>query len=194
MKICLKDANDLIKPLHKNWPCCIIWQVIFQLLESVRVRRASVRRVRMKRARVRRVTRVSLSHSQRDLVAQEVGHFFCFIPPSRLTKRFHPDPACLYLPTCKWCKRYWQASLKNSLYCFGTRGNIAEIRISNRQWNGEGQNRMPTWKTSAIGFSSLGLFVWSKWYIMLRNHLCSLCYWNSIFYKTCNLQIWIQSS
>ena len=32
-----------------------------------------VRRVRMKRARVRRVTRVSLSHSQRDLVAQKVG-------------------------------------------------------------------------------------------------------------------------
>ena len=27
----------------------------------------------MRRARVRRVTRVSLSHSQRDLVAQEVG-------------------------------------------------------------------------------------------------------------------------
>ena len=37
------------------------------------MRRASVRRVRMRRARVRRVTRVSLSHSQRDLVAQEVG-------------------------------------------------------------------------------------------------------------------------
>ena len=37
------------------------------------VRRASVRRVRMRRARVRRVTRVSLSHSQRDLVVQEVG-------------------------------------------------------------------------------------------------------------------------
>ena len=37
------------------------------------VRRANVRRVRMRRARVRRVTRVSLSHSQRDLVAQEVG-------------------------------------------------------------------------------------------------------------------------
>ena len=38
-----------------------------------RMRRASVRRVRMRRARVRRVTRVSLSHSQRGLVAQEVG-------------------------------------------------------------------------------------------------------------------------
>ena len=43
-------------------------EVIFQLMESVRVRR-----VRMRRVRVRRVTRVSLSHSQRDLVAQEVG-------------------------------------------------------------------------------------------------------------------------
>ena len=31
------------------------------------------RRVRVRRASVRRVTRVSLSHSQRDLVAQEVG-------------------------------------------------------------------------------------------------------------------------
>ena len=29
-------------------------------------------RVRIRRARARRVTRVSLSHSQRDLVAQEV--------------------------------------------------------------------------------------------------------------------------
>ena len=37
-------------------------------VRRVRVRRASVRRVRM-----RRVTRVSLSHSQRDLVTQEVG-------------------------------------------------------------------------------------------------------------------------
>ena len=37
------------------------------------VRRVRVRIVRMRRARVRRVTRVSLSHSQRDLVAQEVG-------------------------------------------------------------------------------------------------------------------------
>ena len=51
------------KPSRNNWPCCIIWQVIFQLLESMRVRRASVRRV----------TRVSLSHLQRDLEAQEVG-------------------------------------------------------------------------------------------------------------------------
>ena len=33
----------------------------------------SVRRVRMSRARVKRVTRVCLNHSQRDLVAQEVG-------------------------------------------------------------------------------------------------------------------------
>ena len=32
-----------------------------------------MRRVRVRRASVRRVTRVSLSHSQRDLVAQEVG-------------------------------------------------------------------------------------------------------------------------
>ena len=32
-----------------------------------------MRRVRMRRARVRRVTRLSLSHSQRDLVVQEVG-------------------------------------------------------------------------------------------------------------------------
>ena len=40
---------------------------------GVRVRRASVRRVRMRRARVRGVTRVRLSHLQRDLVAQEVG-------------------------------------------------------------------------------------------------------------------------
>ena len=32
-----------------------------------------VRRVRVRRASVRRVTRVSLSHSQRDLAAQEVG-------------------------------------------------------------------------------------------------------------------------
>ena len=32
-----------------------------------------VRRVRMRRARVRRVMRVSLSHLQRDLVAQEAG-------------------------------------------------------------------------------------------------------------------------
>ena len=32
-----------------------------------------LRRVRVRRASVRRVTRVSLSHSQRDLVAQEVG-------------------------------------------------------------------------------------------------------------------------
>ena len=31
------------------------------------------RRLRVRRASVRRVTRVSLSHSQRDLVAQEVG-------------------------------------------------------------------------------------------------------------------------
>ena len=38
--------------------------------ESVR---ASIRRVRMRRAKVRRVTRVSLSHSQRDFVAQQVG-------------------------------------------------------------------------------------------------------------------------
>ena len=44
--------------------------VSFQLLESVGVRRANVRRVRMRRAR--RVMRVELSHSQRDLVAQEV--------------------------------------------------------------------------------------------------------------------------
>ena len=42
-------------------------------VRRVRVRRASVKRVRMRRARVRRVTRVSLSHSQRDLVAQDVG-------------------------------------------------------------------------------------------------------------------------
>ena len=42
-------------------------------MRRVRVRRVSVKRVRMRRARVRRVTRVSLSHSQRDLVAQEVG-------------------------------------------------------------------------------------------------------------------------
>ena len=54
-----------IKPLYNNWPCCIIQQVIFQLLESVQVR--------MRRMRVRRVTRLSLSHPQRDLVAQEVG-------------------------------------------------------------------------------------------------------------------------
>ena len=33
----------------------------------------AVRRVRVRRASVRRVTRVSLSHSQRDRVAQEVG-------------------------------------------------------------------------------------------------------------------------
>ena len=32
-----------------------------------------VRRVRVRRANVRRVTRVSLNHSQRDLVVQEVG-------------------------------------------------------------------------------------------------------------------------
>ena len=32
-----------------------------------------MRRVRMRRARVRRVIRVSLSHLQRGLVAQEVG-------------------------------------------------------------------------------------------------------------------------
>ena len=32
-----------------------------------------MRRVRIRRVRMRRVTRVSLSHSQRDLVAQEVG-------------------------------------------------------------------------------------------------------------------------
>ena len=56
-----------IKRSHNNWPITI------KLLERVRVRRASVRRVRTKRARVRRVTRVSLSHSQRDLAAQEVG-------------------------------------------------------------------------------------------------------------------------
>ena len=37
------------------------------------VRRASVRRASVRRASVRRVTRVSLSHSERDLVAQEVG-------------------------------------------------------------------------------------------------------------------------
>ena len=42
-------------------------------LGECEMRRASERRVRMIRARVRRVTRVSLSHSQRDLVAQEVG-------------------------------------------------------------------------------------------------------------------------
>ena len=62
-----------IKSSHNNWTCYIIQQVIFQLLESMRVRRASVKRVRTRRARVRRVTRVSLSHSQRDLVAQEMG-------------------------------------------------------------------------------------------------------------------------
>ena len=37
------------------------------------MRRESVRIVRMKRGRVKRVMRVGLSHSQRDLVAQEVG-------------------------------------------------------------------------------------------------------------------------
>ena len=63
-----------IKPLHNNWACCINWQVIFQLLESsMRVGTASVRRMRMRRARVKRVMRVSLSHSQRDFVAQEVS-------------------------------------------------------------------------------------------------------------------------
>ena len=34
---------------------------------------ASVRRMRMRRARVKGAMRVSLSHSQRDFVAQEVG-------------------------------------------------------------------------------------------------------------------------
>lgn len=61
------------KPLRNNWPCCTIQQVIFQLLVSVRMRRESVRRVRMKRGRVKREMRVGLRHSQRDLVAQEVG-------------------------------------------------------------------------------------------------------------------------
>ena len=83
--------------------------------------------------------------------------------------------------------------IENTLYCFPTNGNIPEMRTWNPQWNAEGQNRATTWKTSARGFSSLGLFVWSKWYIMLRNHLCSLCYWNSIFYIICNLQIWLNS-
>ena len=131
--------------------------------------------------------------------------FFCFIPPSRPTKRFHPDPACLYLSTCNSCKRYWQTivvlkSIENTLYCFRTKGNIPEIRTWNPQWNVdmvEGQNRTATWKMSARGFSSLGISVCSKRYKILRNHLhhpvCSLCYWNSIFYIICNLQIWIQN-
>ena len=54
-----------IKPPHNSWPCCyhLQQQVIFQLLESVRVGRESVRGVRMRRERVRWVTRVSLSHA-----------------------------------------------------------------------------------------------------------------------------------
>ena len=99
--------------------------------------------------------------------------FFCFLPPSSPTQRFHPDPACLYLS----CKRYWQTSLKMDR----TKGNIPEIvRTWNPQWNVEGQNRTATWETSARGFSSWGLSVCSKRYKMLRNHLhhpvCSLCY------------------
>ena len=115
-----------------------------------------------------------------------------FFASSRPTKRW------ILIPPA-WCKRYWQTSLKmnlieNTLYCFRTNGNIPEMRTWNPQWNAEGQNRATTWKMSARGFSSLGLFAWSKWYIMLRNHLCSLCYWNSMFYMICNLQIWILSS
>ena len=124
---------------------------------------------------------------------KRVQHRLCpsrFPPPyfasSRPTKRFHPDPACLYLSTCNWCKpvtgRLVLKWIENTFYCFRTKGNIPEIRTWNPQSTVEGQNRTTTWKTSARGFSSLGLFVWSKWYIMLRNHLCSLCYWNSIFY------------
>ena len=37
------------------------------------MRRASVRRVRMRSVKVSRVTRLSLSHLQRDLVAQDMG-------------------------------------------------------------------------------------------------------------------------
>ena len=91
-------------------------------------------------------------------------HFFCFIPPSRPTKRFHPDPACLYLSTCNWCKRYWQTSLKMDRTHFVLLSNKRKYTGSknlklNPQWNTEIQNRMTTWKTSARGFSSLGLSV-----------------------------------
>ena len=87
--------------------------------------------------------------------------------------------------------------IENTLHCFRTKGNIPEIRTWNPQWNVEGQNRTATWETSARGFSSWGLSVCSKSYKMLRNHLhhpvCSLCYWNSIFYIICSVQIKIQS-
>ena len=85
-----------------------------------------------------------------------------------------PDCICQHAIDVNVTGRLALKWIENTLFCFRSKGNIPEMRTWNPQWNAEGQNRTTTWKTSARGFSSLGLFVWRKWYIMLRNHLLTL--------------------
>ena len=142
-----------------------------------------------------------------------VQHRLCpsRFPPLFFASSRHPaqQDVSIPIPPACTCQRATDVNvtgrlvlkwIENTLHGFRTKGNIPEIRTWNPQWNVdmvEGQNRTATWKMSARGFSSLGISVCSKRYKILRNHLhhpvCSLCYWNSIFYIICSVQIKIQS-
>ena len=95
------------------------------------------------------------------------SHYLFSLHPAQRNVSIPIPPACMcqHAIDVNVTGRLALKWIENTLYCFRTKGNIPEMRTWDPQWNAEGQNRTTTWKMSARGFSSLGLFAWSKWYI-----------------------------
>ena len=68
--------------------------------------------VRLSQVNKSRVSVLESRGSNIGFVHPASHHPILFHPAIPPKKRFHPDPACLYLSTCNWCKRYWETSLK----------------------------------------------------------------------------------